>query len=214
MSLLLLLLVATIFLILPMLPFSLLGRVVADVMLTLILFVGVLASAEHRKIVPTLIVLSILVIVVRGAGLVVPSTSLPVLLELSSLLALLVLAISVGLTVFGEGKDIGARLVGAVVLYMLIGFTWAVAYEIVYNYSPGAFTGAVGGAGFPMGRWVYFSFITLTTVGYGDITPVARAARSLSILEALVGQLYPAVILARLVSLPRDGPPPSGDTQG
>ena len=60
---------------------------------------------------------------------------------------------------------------------------------------------------------MYFSFVTLTTVGYGDISPVARAARSLAMLEALIGQLYPAVILARLVSLPRDGPPPSGDTQ-
>ena len=65
-----------------------------------------------------------------------------------------------------------------------------------------------------MQRWVYFSFVTLTTVGYGDISPVARAARSLAMLEALIGQLYPAVILARLVSLPRDGPSPSGGTQG
>jgi hypothetical protein len=48
---------------------------------------------------------------------------------------------------------------------------------------------------------VYFSFVTLTTAGYGDITPVARAARSLSNLEALIGQLYPAIVLARLVSL-------------
>jgi hypothetical protein len=48
---------------------------------------------------------------------------------------------------------------------------------------------------------VYFSFATLTTVGYGDIAPVAPIARSLSNLEALIGQLYPAIVLARLVSL-------------
>ena len=65
---------------------------------------------------------------------------------------------------------------------------------------PNAFT---EGAGRREGSadWVYFSFVTLTTVGYGDITPVARAARSLAMLEALVGQLYPAIIIARLVSL-------------
>jgi voltage-gated potassium channel Kch len=47
----------------------------------------------------------------------------------------------------------------------------------------------------------YFSFVTLTTVGYGDILPVAPVARALATLEALVGQLYPAILIARLVSL-------------
>ena len=50
-------------------------------------------------------------------------------------------------------------------------------------------------------RWFYFSFVTLTTVGYGDVTPVTRAARVLAIGEAMVGQLYPAIVLARLVTL-------------
>jgi hypothetical protein len=49
--------------------------------------------------------------------------------------------------------------------------------------------------------WIYFSFVTLTTVGYGDLTPLAHAAKSLVIIEALIGQLYPAIVLARLVSL-------------
>ena len=53
--------------------------------------------------------------------------------------------------------------------------------------------------------WMYFSFVTLTTVGYGDITPVATSARSLAMLEALTGQLYPAIIIARLVSLQTAG---------
>ena len=52
-----------------------------------------------------------------------------------------------------------------------------------------------------MAKWVYFSFITLTTVGYGDITPIAPLARSLAILEALIGQFFVAVLVARLVGL-------------
>jgi hypothetical protein len=60
--------------------------------------------------------------------------------------------------------------------------------------------------------WVYFSFSTLTTVGYGDITPVARVARSLSNMEALIGQLYPAIVLARLVSLPAEDARPEEET--
>jgi voltage-gated potassium channel Kch len=47
----------------------------------------------------------------------------------------------------------------------------------------------------------YYSFVTLTTVGYGDITPLIPAARSLAIAEALIGQLFPAILIARLVSM-------------
>lgn len=54
-----------------------------------------------------------------------------------------------------------------------------------------------------LAKWVYFSFITLTTVGYGDITPITPAARNLVILEALIGQFFVAVLVARLVRLLR-----------
>ena len=51
------------------------------------------------------------------------------------------------------------------------------------------------------GRFLYFSFVTLTTIGYGDITPTIATSEMLSVLEALVGQLFPAILLARLVSM-------------
>jgi hypothetical protein len=218
MSLLLILLVAMVFVVPAILPYGRAGRFVLDVLMTFLLLAGVLAVAEHSIIEPALVVLSILTIVVRWAEWIVPSTLLPAVRELSALLALLVLAVAVGTNVFGGAKAVADRITGAVVLYLLIGLVWAVAYGILDKHLAGAFTGASTGAGIGEGdyglqRWVYFSFVTLTTVGYGDISPVARAARSLAILEALIGQLYPAVILARLVSLPRDGPPPSGDTQ-
>jgi voltage-gated potassium channel Kch len=53
----------------------------------------------------------------------------------------------------------------------------------------------------PETRLIYFSFATLTTVGYGDITPVHPIARSLAMLEALIGQLFPVILIARLVSM-------------
>ena len=72
-----------------------------------------------------------------------------------------------------------------------------------------ALTHGVGPPGAPRDRrdssFVYFSFVTLTTVGYGDMTPVHPATRSLAIAEALIGQLYPAILLARLVSLASTG---------
>jgi hypothetical protein len=72
---------------------------------------------------------------------------------------------------------------------------------------PGSFSGAIDSTGARRG-WVYFSFVTLTTVGYGDILPVRPAARSLAMAEAVFGPLYIAILLARLVSLamiPRTG---------
>ena len=64
---------------------------------------------------------------------------------------------------------------------------------------PGAF--AIAFAGRSSNQWTYYSFVTLTTMGYGDIMPVHPLARALAVLEALTGQLYLAILLARLVSL-------------
>jgi hypothetical protein len=69
---------------------------------------------------------------------------------------------------------------------------------------PGAFAGALNAAD-GGGELIYFSFVTLTTMGYGDITPIHPIARSLAITEALTGQLYIAILLARLVSLELHG---------
>ena len=89
---------------------------------------------------------------------------------------------------------------GAVALYLMLGIIWATAYEIVGLLDHAAFSAAPEQAR-GLERWFYFSFTTLTTVGYGDIAPLSRAARAFAMLEALVGQLYPAIILARLVTL-------------
>jgi len=83
---------------------------------------------------------------------------------------------------------------------LLLGLIWASAYELLHLIHPDAFSGAVGNAPGAL-TWIYYSFVTLTTMGYGDITPVHPIARSLAISEALAGQLYIAVTLARLMAL-------------
>jgi len=90
-----------------------------------------------------------------------------------------------------------------VALYLLIAILFAFLYGLTEEISPGAFAmpasqagGAVRGETF-----YYFSVVTLTTVGFGDITAVHPFVRSLVMLEALIGQLYPAILIARLVTL-------------
>ena len=118
------------------------------------------------------------------------------------------------LRVFSPGEVTTHRLVGAVAAYLLVGLTWSYAYEWVDTAIPGSFS---VGASDPTDVYpplLYFSFVTLSTVGYGDVTPVLPAARALSNLESLIGVLYPAVLIGRLLSLQGGGgapPPPPAD---
>jgi hypothetical protein len=119
------------------------------------------------------------------------------------LIAGVTLSIVVARAVFAPGKVTFHRIIGAVLLYLNIGLIFTALFCFVALRIPNAFTGlgplqdnlAVAG------NLIYFSFITLTSVGYGDIVPLHPYARSLANVEAIIGQLYPATLLARLVTL-------------
>lgn len=87
----------------------------------------------------------------------------------------------------------------AVVVYMFMGLIWAGLYSTLELLSPGSFTMAKVTTGPTSQQFAYFSFTTLTTLGYGDIAPVSGAARAFATLEAMVGQIYLTVLIARLV---------------
>ncbi|AOB30896.1 hypothetical protein AKI39_09640 [Bordetella sp. H567] len=187
-------------------PESGIGQVVEDVLISLILISGAIAVSDRRFAFIPLAMVAVVVMAVRWTGRFVQSEMTPEIRAAALLFALVMLGLVIGFKVFGTGTKVRDRLWGAVALYMLLGVIWAVAYELVNLRVPGAYTGIKGTSTGPAYQWiwVYFSFSTLTTVGYGDITPVARLARSLSNMEALIGQLYPAIVLARLVSLPAE----------
>lgn len=93
-------------------------------------------------------------------------------------------------------------LAGAVSAYLLVGITFGVVFMIIGSLVPGAFRDTVEpGKQFNPADFVFFSFVTLTTVGYGDIVPWANYARSLAVLESVIGIMYPAVLISRLVGL-------------
>ena len=118
------------------------------------------------------------------------------------LLIALVIIWTVARAVFGPGRITYHRIVGAIMLYLTIGLVFVALYTLVGAYSPNAFSGTTITARVSLpSDLVYFSFTTLTTLGYGDIMPVHPIARSLSNVEAIIGQVYPATLLARLVSL-------------
>jgi hypothetical protein len=119
------------------------------------------------------------------------------------LVAGLALIVVVARAVFGPGRITFHRVVGAVLLYLSIGLVFVALYAFVALSVPEAFTNLVTRQGdFAIaGNLIYFSFVTLTTTGYGDIAPLHPFARSLANTEAIIGQIYPATLLARLVTL-------------
>ncbi len=105
--------------------------------------------------------------------------------------------------VYAPGRITSHRLQGAVVLYLTLATIFAAAYGLIWELSPGAFANLLAPVGSPVevGTMLYFSLTTLTTTGYGDIVAVDPFARSLANLEAVVGQFYLAITVARLVTL-------------
>jgi hypothetical protein len=90
---------------------------------------------------------------------------------------------------------------GALVVYLLLGIFWGFVFALLEGLRPGSFEIPPGFIGENRLLFIYYSFITLTTLGYGDITPLTAPACSLSLLEAALGQIYLAVLVARLVGL-------------
>lgn len=102
---------------------------------------------------------------------------------------------------FGGSIDIN-RLVGAACIYLLSGSLWGIVYFLLSVVAPGSFQGIVGETwSEQLNEFTYHSFVTLTTLGYGDVTPVLPVARSLCYLEAVLGQLYLTVLVAALVGI-------------
>jgi voltage-gated potassium channel len=91
----------------------------------------------------------------------------------------------------------------AVSIYLLLGVVWGISYIAVQDLAPGSFSMDPTSPGHGPAQLLYFSLVTLSTLGYGDITPVGDFARIWSALEAISGVLFIAILVARLVSLYR-----------
>jgi hypothetical protein len=120
--------------------------------------------------------------------------------------AWLIISITLGLVVaqavLKRGRVTYHRIIGAILVYLLI----AVAFATLFVFIGLSIPGAIKGITFEDDRSLasavfYLSFVTLTSTGYGDIVPVHPLARSLCNIESVIGQLYPATLLARLVTL-------------
>ena len=113
----------------------------------------------------------------------------------------LAVAGAVANVVFGAGRVNVHRIMGAVILYLSIGLVFANIYRLAALLLHPSFSGLTSKQGGVFSELLYFSLSTLTTTGFGDIVPIHPFVRSLANLEAVIGQLFPATLLARLVTL-------------
>lgn len=96
------------------------------------------------------------------------------------------------------------RLMGAMCVYLLIGLAWTYVFTLLYTVSPTSFEGIAGATTEAHGmaiQFLYYSFVTLTTLGYGEITPASPVAQTLAYMEAVTGQFYLTILVAALVGM-------------
>lgn len=123
-------------------------------------------------------------------------------LEVAALICVFAYSLLLAITALHQvsrGTAIDAnRIVGSVGIYLLLGVLWAIAYRLLCIMAPDSFPD-LNNHQSKLEDFIYFSFVTLTTLGYGDILPVTGIARSLAIFETVAGQLYVAILIAGLV---------------
>jgi hypothetical protein len=169
------------------------------------ILIGVLTALISRGRLVTGIAIVAVSFILSGNALefIAPSVFTAQLTHSGSIVGSVVVGIVVGRAVLAPGPITAHRVLGAIVLYLNFGLIAAAIYRVIWDFHPEAFHGIVADAtpAQATGALVYYSFVTLTTVGYGDIVPANAFARGMANLEAIIGQLYPATTLARFVTL-------------
>jgi hypothetical protein len=187
------------------LDYFILTKVAEFFLLTYVLLIVLIAQSRMMAIVAFGV--SILGLADGIFNLLFPSASTNLLTHSASGIAFIVLGWVVARAVFAPGPVNSYRVLGAIVLYLNLALFFSSVYRVTLDIAPDAFTGFPDGVDGPRGfaATIYFSFVTLTSTGYGDILPVNPFARSLANLESIVGQLFPATLLARLVAQSLEG---------
>jgi hypothetical protein len=187
------------------------GQYLVDAFAVLVMISGVYAVSDRSR----LLLYGVIALALVSFGLqLLPyaylNRSTLLLNNASTMLFLIAVTGVVLYRVLRKGPITVHRIQGAVAVYLMLGLIWALAYSLVFISDPSAFalgrsiegtTDLIGINTQGMSRLIYFSFVTMTTLGYGDIAPHGRLAENLAILQALTGQIYLVVIMARLVSL-------------
>ena len=183
------------------------GNSIEVSLMTMVLVSGVLAVGRNRRTLVWAAVLMVPSVTARWVHHFFPElASAAVIFLVAGLVYLIFLVLQFLLFILRAPRVNSEVLYAGISVYLLLGLVWTLAYLLVATLADPqhpAFAFSTGPAGQSMTGFTayYFSFVTLTTVGYGDITPVSNPARALAALESMTGTLYVAVLISRLVAL-------------
>ena len=201
---LLVLLAINLFVLAPMIREGVGTTLMKDTFFSLLLLAGLLTMTGYKTLQVGFFLFIALTIIVHWARIAFGTAALSGWDALLSMLSLCAFTMVVLWQVNQKGPVTGHRVRGAVAGYMLLGLSCAYAYALIDFLIPGAFqmpAADLQSRKAQSDAFYYFSIVTLTTLGYGDITAIHPVARSVVMIEALLGQLYPAILIARLVTL-------------
>ena len=194
------------FLISPFIVEHRFGVVVLNIAGAAVLFSGSFAVSERRLIQVVAFCLAVITVSTNVTVILHPERWLVMVSYVSVISLMTLFSVYILINVLQSGSVTSDKIFGAICVYLLVGYAWSFAYAILELRSPGSFAGLAGAGEVAehvsrVMQLRYFSFSTLTTVGYGDITPRSLEARTFATLEAVMGQVYLAVLVARLVGL-------------
>ncbi len=178
------------------------GEIFFKVLTSIVLIAGVHAVGDSRR---ALVVAGLFASAALLSGWLYVVTGIPTLNTAENAISLVFYAYTtiIILSVVLRSRTITTDTIyGAVSVYLLIGLTFANGYTFIETVYPGSFYASTvhdPGGSLAFQDLLYYSFVTMTTLGYGDITPVTDQARSLAMLEAVSGVLYVAVLISRLI---------------
>ena len=179
------------------------AALVHDFWLAFTLLSGVFAIGWRRKTAQVVVLAAVLLFALQAIGLAGGEGVLELVVDtVLTIFLLATLGLMVLWQIFREGPITRQRVQGSIIIYLLLGLIWAEAYKLAAHLNSASFTGNLGtGRNAVSAGLTYFSFVTLATVGYGDILPVSLVTRTLANVEGLIGTLFPAILIARLVSM-------------
>lgn len=172
-------------------------------LLAVIVFLTALYSVKGRGRITTIaLILGAPAIFLRLANIVEHRELVRLPDEISGLMFLIFVTSVLVWSIISNPSVTADTLAGAVSAYLLVGITFGLLYMTIESLVPGSFKDTIQpGKKFTPADLIFFSFVTLTTVGYGDIVPWAAHARSIAIIESVLGIMYPAVLISRLVGM-------------
>jgi voltage-gated potassium channel len=175
-------------------------KILVDVYIAFVFLVGVYSISSKRHFAYFGLFLALPKFITTALGYIAHVPGMVLVGDVFGILCLIFIAYKILVYVFKQQRITGDIISGMVVIYLLLAYSWALIFQIIEVVQPGSFYIPEACQQDPF-SFLYFSLVTITTIGYGDITPVSNIAKACAVMNGLIGQIYLVVVVATLVGM-------------